>query len=152
VRDRLGPIVDHVDVGEIHPLGHVPKKVRLLAGGLQEREVNLGQYDRQRHARQATPRAHVDHVRRFGRHHVRQQGQAVEDVFHPGLVRVGDGGEIEPRVGLEQQRQELAELVQVAGIELDAVGFGSLCKARRWLPSAHPYDSSPPNSNASRAR
>ncbi len=60
MRQMLCSPVEHADVIELQLAHDVREELRFLSGGLDERNPELGQSDRERDARQAATRTHVD--------------------------------------------------------------------------------------------
>ncbi len=102
--EQLGAICDDRDIRQAQLAGHPRQHLSLLAHRIDQDPVDVGSRQRQRDARHAAARAQVDCRRHGCSVHQRQGRQRVEQVQAGDLVGVGDAGQVQPAVGLQQQR------------------------------------------------
>jgi hypothetical protein len=122
---------DDGDVGKLECRGDCTEEGDLLAGGFEEREGELREADGKGDTGEAAAGANIDHLAAIWDLDERlDERERIEDVLAPRVCRVGDGGEIEEVVGCEKHGEVAAELLEIAGIELDAECTRVVFKAR----------------------
>ena len=95
--------------------------LQLLLGTVEERDVEVRPGDLERQSREAGAGADVEQGRAFRQVHLAQDDEAVDEMFHDDLVRLGDGREVDLLVPGDEQFCVLVKTVQGSVVEVHTV-------------------------------